>query len=111
MAEVPQPHVRGDEWLNVGLPFGTPGRRRPQHHALKDAKQATRYLKVPLVASQMKCNQDVIRKSPPLVVHGSLRSISGGVGIVHRVAAPFFLAAALSAGAALGSPAMGRAAP
>ena len=65
--------------------MGTPGRRRTQHYALKDAKQAIRYLKIPLVAGQMECNQNVIRKSPPLVVHGSLRSISGGAGTTHVV--------------------------
>jgi hypothetical protein len=103
--------VCGNEWFNVGSPMGTAGRRRTQYYALKDAKQAIRHLKILLVAGDMECNQDVIRKSPPLVVHGSLRSISGGVGIVHRVAAPLFPAAALGVGAALGSPVMGRAAP
>ena len=57
--------------------MGTPGRRRTQHYALKDAKQAIRYLKIPLAAAQMECNQDVIRKSPPVVVHGSPADTTG----------------------------------
>jgi hypothetical protein len=35
--------VSGDNWLNVGSPHGTPGRRWPPEHALKNDKQAIRY--------------------------------------------------------------------
>ena len=78
IAEDPQPLKRGHEWLSVRPSLGTPGRRRTQHYALKDAKHAIRHLKIPLVAGEMECNQDVIRKPPPPVLRASLRSISGG---------------------------------
>jgi hypothetical protein len=60
MAEGPQPLVRGDKWPSVGSPLGAPGRRRPQECALKNGKQAIRYLQIPLIAGQMERNKDVV---------------------------------------------------
>jgi hypothetical protein len=88
--------VRGGEWLNVGPPLGTPGRRRPQHYALKNAKQAIRDLKIPLVAGEMECNQNVIRKPAPPGWPAATWPTRGDVSIAHWAADPFVLAAALS---------------
>jgi hypothetical protein len=60
MAKAPEPLVPGDEWLEVGSPFGIPGRERSPQHVLKDAQHAIRDLEIPLIAGEMEPDQDVV---------------------------------------------------
>jgi hypothetical protein len=78
---MPQPHVRGDEWLDVGSPYGMPGRRGTRHHTLKDSKQAIGHLQIALIARIMERGQHVVRQLAAALGPTRSRDIRLGVGI------------------------------